>query len=57
MGRRHEDPNKADSDFKAAGCWTLPGGKLEFGEGLVEAAAREVLEETSIKAINQEGDE
>jgi ADP-ribose pyrophosphatase YjhB (NUDIX family) len=30
------------------GSWSLPGGRLEWGEALVDAARREVLEETSI---------
>jgi 8-oxo-dGTP diphosphatase len=30
------------------GMWTVPGGKLELGETLQEAAEREVLEETGI---------
>jgi 8-oxo-dGTP diphosphatase len=28
------------------GMWSLPGGKLEFGEGTVEGGARELKEET-----------
>jgi 8-oxo-dGTP diphosphatase len=30
------------------GTWTMPGGKLHFGETLEECARREVLEETGI---------
>ncbi len=31
-----------------AGMWTVPGGKLEWGETLAEAAVREVREETAV---------
>jgi 8-oxo-dGTP diphosphatase len=53
LGKRHEDPEKADSQLHGEGSWTLPGGKLDFREGLKECAYREVLEETGIK-INKE---
>lgn len=32
------------------GCWSIPGGKVEFGETLHEAALRELKEETGIHA-------
>ncbi len=32
-----------------AGCWNIPGGRVEFGETLEEAVVREVEEETSLK--------
>lgn len=48
LGMRHPDPDKADSAFRSAGEWSLPGGKLDFGESLEDGAVREVKEETSI---------
>ena len=32
------------------GCWSIPGGKVEFGETLHQAGLREVQEETGIIA-------
>ncbi len=52
MGRRHPDPDKADSAFRSAGVWSLPGGKLEWGESFEDGAIREVLEETGITIRN-----
>jgi len=34
------------------GCWSIPGGKLEFGESLETCAKREVLEETGLDIKN-----
>ena len=42
LGHRHLDPKKASSSLYGEGTWTIPGGKLHFGEDLKEAALREV---------------
>jgi 8-oxo-dGTP diphosphatase len=50
LGRRNDDPVKASSMLHGEGTWTMPGGKLDFGETLVSGARRELLEETGLKA-------
>lgn len=35
----------------AAGEWSVPGGRVEPGEMLVEAVVREVAEETGLEAV------
>ena len=48
LGRRHADAVKADSALRGEGTWTMPGGKLDFGESFEEGARREVSEETGL---------
>jgi 8-oxo-dGTP diphosphatase len=54
LGKRHEDPEKAQSQLHGEGMWTIPGGKLDFGEDIVKGAIRETREETSIVASDLE---
>jgi len=49
LGKRHEDPDKADSELHGEGTWIMPGGKLHYGETFEECARREVREETGMK--------
>lgn len=49
LGKRHDDPDKASSALHGEGAWTMPGGKIDFGEGIIETAQREVLEETGVE--------
>jgi 8-oxo-dGTP diphosphatase len=41
--RRGNDPGK--------GLWSVPGGRVEPGENLAQACAREVLEETGLTVV------
>lgn len=50
LGLRNPDKVKASSELQGQGTWTMPGGKVEFMEKLVDAAKRELEEETSLKA-------
>lgn len=50
LGKRHSDPKKADSELHGEGTWTMPGGKMIFGESFEDAANRELKEETGLTA-------
>jgi 8-oxo-dGTP diphosphatase len=49
LGKRHDDPIKASSALHGEGTWTMPGGKLHYGEKPQDGAKREVKEETDIE--------
>ena len=48
LGKRGEDPAKADTELHLEGTWTMPGGKLEYGEDWLDGAQRELAEETGM---------
>ncbi|MCR4328738.1 MAG: NUDIX domain-containing protein [Patescibacteria group bacterium] len=54
LGRRSENPNTADSELHGEGTWTMPGGKVDFGESFEDAAVRELEEETGIMAKKED---
>jgi len=54
LGKRNDDAIKADSALHGEGTWTCPGGKIDFGERIADAAKKEIFEETGIKAKDLE---
>jgi 8-oxo-dGTP diphosphatase len=54
LGKRHDDPEKASSALHGEGTWTMPGGKLHYGESFEEGAKRELLEETGMALTSAE---
>ena len=49
---RNEDPNKALSDMRLEGTWTLPAGKVKVGETIFEAAVRKAKQEVNLDISN-----
>ena len=54
LGLRNPNKIQASSELQGQGTWTMPGGKVEFMEKLVDAAKRELEEETNLKATKLE---
>ncbi len=49
LGRRNDNPEKADSLLHGEGTWTMPGGGMGFHENPKDCARREAREETGIE--------
>ena len=49
----HRSKNKKDTGgIYEVDCWTVPGGKQEYDETVIQAAIREVKEETNLDIYN-----
>jgi 8-oxo-dGTP diphosphatase len=48
LGKRNVVPEKASSELHGEGTWTMPGGKIHFGEKIQDSAIRELEEEIGI---------
>ena len=51
LGHRAEKAKDTGGIYEP-GTWTLPGGKQEYGETVLQGAAREVREETGLEIDN-----
>lgn len=45
---RNDDAKKADSDMRLEGTWTLPSGKVKFGETIEAAGIRKTKQECNL---------
>ena len=50
LGLRNPNKEKASNELNGQGTWTMPGGKVDYMEKLIDAAKRELEEETSLVA-------
>lgn len=48
LGLRNPDKIKSSSELQGHGTWTMPGGKVEYMERLLDSAKRELFEETNL---------
>lgn len=51
---RNEDKDKALSDMRLEGTWTLPAGKVKIGETIFDAAKRKSKAEVNLEVDNLE---
>jgi len=51
---RNSEAEKALSDMRLEGTWTLPAGKVKYGETLIDAAKRKVLSEVNLNVDDLE---
>lgn len=49
---RNQDKDLADSDMRLEGTWTLPAGKMKYGETIRQSAIRKVKEEVNLDIYN-----